>query len=138
MAEHFRFSKRSLGNLQGVHPSLVHVAHKALALSECDFTVTEGLRSTARQRELVAKGASRTMRSYHLAQADGYGHAIDVYPYWGGKLHTEDSKENLRHYAEIARAFKSAATELGVKITWGGDWKSLVDHPHFQIETGER
>jgi hypothetical protein len=26
-----------------------------------------------------------------------------------------------------------AAKELGVKITWGGDWK-FVDKPHFQIE----
>jgi len=133
MAEHFRFSKRSLGNLQGVHPSLVHVAHKALALSECDFTVTEGLRSTARQRELVAKGASRTMNSQHLCQNDGYGHAIDVYPYWGGKLHTEDSRENLAKYDEIAEAFKAAAAELEIGIIWGGDWKSFVDHPHFEL-----
>ena len=25
------------------------------------------------------------------------------------------------------------AKELGVKITWGGDWK-FVDKPHFQVE----
>jgi len=133
MSSNFRFSKRSLGNLQGVHPALVQVAHKALALSECDFTVTEGLRSTARQRELVAKGASRTMNSQHICQNDGYGHAIDVYPYWGGKLHTEDSRENLAKYDEIAEAFKAAAAELEVGIVWGGDWKSFVDHPHFEL-----
>lgn len=133
MSSNFRFSKRSLGNLQGVHPALVQVAHKALALSECDFTVTEGLRSTARQRELVAKGASRTMNSQHLCQNDGYGHAIDVYPYWNGKLHTEDSRENLAKYDEIAEAFKAAAAELEVGIVWGGDWKTFVDHPHFEL-----
>ena len=133
MAEHFRFSKRSLGNLQGVHPALVQVAHRALALSTCDFTVTEGLRTRERQKELVAKGASRTMNSQHLCQNDGYGHAIDVYPYWNGKLHTEDSRENLAKYDDIAAAFKAAAAELEIGIVWGGDWKSFVDHPHFEL-----
>lgn len=133
MAENFRFSKRSLGNLQGVHPALVQVAHKALALSECDFTVTEGLRTRERQKELVAKGASRTMNSQHLCQNDGYGHAIDVYPYWGGRLHTEDSRENLAKYDDIAEAFKAAAAELEIGIIWGGDWKTFVDHPHFEL-----
>ena len=133
MSSNFRFSKRSLGNLQGVHPALVQVAHKALALSECDFTVTEGLRTRERQKELVAKGASRTMNSQHLCQNDGYGHAIDVYPYWGGRLHTEDSRENLAKYDDIAAAFKAAAAELEIGIIWGGDWKSFVDHPHFEL-----
>jgi peptidoglycan L-alanyl-D-glutamate endopeptidase CwlK len=29
---------------------------------------------------------------------------------------------------------KQAAKELDVKLTWGGDWKSFVDMPHYQIE----
>jgi hypothetical protein len=29
---------------------------------------------------------------------------------------------------------KQAAGEAKVKITWGGDWPSFVDMPHFQIE----
>ncbi len=31
-------------------------------------------------------------------------------------------------------AMLKAAAELGVKITWGGTWKTLVDMPHYQIE----
>jgi hypothetical protein len=29
---------------------------------------------------------------------------------------------------------KKAALELGVRITWGGDFKTFVDLPHYQIE----
>lgn len=137
MAPNFRFSKRSLGNFSGVHPALVQVAHRALELSPCDFTVTEGLRTKERQRELVAKGASKTTNSYHLCQSDGYGHAIDLYPYWGGSVHTEDSRQNLAHFDDIAAAFKAAAAEIGVEITWGGDWR-WKDQGHFQLETGMR
>ncbi len=36
-------------------------------------------------------------------------------------------------YAEIATAWKRAADELGVKIRWGGDFKSFFDGPHFEL-----
>jgi peptidoglycan L-alanyl-D-glutamate endopeptidase CwlK len=129
----YRFSTRSESNLTGVHPDLVAVARRALELSPCDFTVVEGVRSIERQLELVAKGASKTKNSKHLLQPGGFSHAIDLYPYWGGTVHTEDSRENLKHLDEIAEAFKEAARELGVKITWGGDWR-WKDQGHFQIE----
>jgi len=28
---------------------------------------------------------------------------------------------------------KQAAAELGVKLIWGGDWKTSKDYPHFEI-----
>lgn len=125
------FSKRSLSALEGVHPDLVRVCHRALELSDVDFTVVEGLRSIERQRECVARGASRTMRSYHLKQSDGYGHAVDLYPFYGGSVQVSAPHQI---FGQIATAMKAAATELGVTITWGGDWKSFVDTPHYQLE----
>jgi peptidoglycan L-alanyl-D-glutamate endopeptidase CwlK len=29
---------------------------------------------------------------------------------------------------------KAAAVREGVPIVWGGDWKSLRDGPHFELE----
>ena len=43
-------------------------------------------------------------------------------------------KEAEKKFKEISEAMKSAATALGVRITWGGDWKSFQDTPHYQIE----
>lgn len=135
------FSQRSLKNLEGVHPDLVRVCEIALQNGDMDFTVIEGVRTIEKQREYVARGASKTMKSYHLKHGDGYGHAVDLYPFFDGKLQgadrpktTEERKRNEDAWRQIAVAMKAAAAEVGVRITWGGDWKSFVDMPHFQIE----
>lgn len=118
----FRFSQRSRNNLAGVHPDLVRVAEKALAKSTIDFVVTEGVRTEKRQRELLEAGASQTLNSRHLT-----GHAIDVAA-WLGEIRWDWSL-----YEQIAKAFKEAAKELHIPITWGGDWK-MRDGPHFELD----
>ena len=70
--EDIRFTARSEENLRGVHPDLVRVIRLALRYSLVPFSVSEGLRSMARQREMVRAG-SQTLRSRHLT-----GHAVDV------------------------------------------------------------
>ena len=118
----FRLSKRSLTNLKGVHPHLVQVVERAIQISTVDFTVIEGLRTVERQRELLAAGASRTMNSRHIT-----GHAVDLAPWIGGTI-----RWDWPPFHQIAAAMKSAAQELGVPITWGGDWK-FKDGPHFEL-----
>lgn len=122
----YRFGLRSKANLTGVHPDLVRVATRALELSPVDFTVTEGLRSPSRQKELFAQHKSQTLRSRHIT-----GHAIDVAALRDGKV-----TWNWQEYEEIAKAFKAAAAELCIDITWGGDWKSFKDGPHFELSYG--
>ena len=123
----FRFSSRSLRNLEGVHPDLVAVAHRALQITEIDFLVTEGLRTREKQIELVKAGASRTTRSRHLT-----GHAIDIAAWVAGGV-----RWDWPLYDELSRAFKQAAAELGVAIVWGGDWKSFRDGPHYELSRTE-
>ncbi|CAK7070535.1 MAG: hypothetical protein KER_03104 [Kerstersia gyiorum] len=125
----FVLSQRSIDRLQGVHPDLVAVVKRAIELACQDFMVVEGLRTVERQRELVAKGASKTMSSYHLPQATGYGHAVDLAPLVGKEIPWSD----WAAFAGMADTVKSAAQELGVPIEWGGDWKTFKDGPHFQI-----
>ena len=125
------FSQRSIKAMVGVHPDLVKVAYRALELCDSDFTVIEGVRTLEKQREYFANGASKTMKSYHLLREDGFGHALDIYPYYDGSVQCEAPYAKFK---EISVAMKSAAKELGVTITWGGDWKSFQDTPHYQIE----
>lgn len=127
----FHFSNRSLRNLSGVHPNLIAVVGLALSQSVVDFTVVEGLRDIETQRQNVSKGVSQTMNSRHLKQDDGFGHAVDLYPYFDGSVQVEAPEEAFRG---IAYAMQSAADTLGIRITWGGSWKSFVDMPHFQYE----
>lgn len=119
----FKLGATSLARLKGVHPDLVKVVKRAIELTKQDFTVLEGLRSKERQKQLVAKGASKTMNSYHLT-----GHAVDIAPLVNGQV-TWDWK----YYHPLAAVMKAAAKELGVNITWGGDWTTFKDGPHWQI-----
>lgn len=119
----FKFSPRSVQRLQGVHPRLVSCVHRALALSSVDFAVLEGVRTMERQKQLVAAGASQTMRSRHLT-----GHAVDL-----GAIVDGQVRWDWPLYDRIAAAMKQAAGELGVPLEWGGDWTTFKDGPHFQL-----
>lgn len=120
----YKLSKRSSDNLKGVHLDLVKVVKRALELTEVDFGITEGLRTKERQAELFKKGASKTLNSRHLT-----GHAIDVAAFIGNEL-----RWDWPLYPKIAKAFKQASFELEIPIVWGGDWKKLVDGPHFELD----
>ena len=117
----YKLSQRSLDRLKGVHPDLVKVVKRAIELTEHDFSVIEGVRSVETQREYVAKGVSKTMNSRHIT-----GHAVDLYPV--GRPTPWDK------CAVVAQAMKKAADELGVPIVWGGDWRSFVDQPHYELD----
>lgn len=135
----WQFSRRSRQALLGVHPDLVLVVSRGLQYSPIDFAVTEGLRSMKRQRDLVAKGWSQTLRSKHLKQPDGFGHAIDVMAVGDldadGDIDSQDKSITWvrHHYARIAEAMKRASAELQIPIRWGGDFKSFFDGPHFEL-----
>lgn len=131
----YTFSNRSLKNLLGVHPDLIKVCWRAIEITKQDFTIIEGRRSEERQKELYAKGKSKTLNSRHLS-----GHAVDLAPFpFDGDV-DEDGVINIHdwdQYYPIADAMKQAASELGVALEWGGDWKSFRDGPHFQLSREE-
>jgi len=108
----FQLSQRSLDRLEGVEDSLVVVVKRAIELTKVDFGVSEGVRSAERQKELVAKGASKTMKSKHI---DGL--AVDLVAYIDGRVSWE-----LNLYDDIADAMAAAAKEYQVTIRWGGAW----------------
>jgi peptidoglycan L-alanyl-D-glutamate endopeptidase CwlK len=145
----FKFGERSLRKLNGVHPDLFQVTKTALALSDVDFGITEGVRSLEKQKILYNTGKSQTMKSRHLT-----GHAVDVIAYINGYTY-----EPFNLYTKIAEAFREAAFEHDVDILWGAAWlkplnyydsaeaanldyvktrwdqnrKPFIDGPHFQL-----
>ena len=132
------WSTTSLKNLQGIHPDLRRVMDRALQEGPIDFRVIEGLRTLARQKQLVASGASQTMRSRHLT-----GHAVDIAPVVG------TVRWDWPLIFKVAAAMKLAALDQKVSVEWGGTWKPLdqlqlpivqasmhrsqADGPHFQL-----
>lgn len=120
----YAFGATSRARLLTVHSDLQKVAHLALSYSPHDFMITEGIRTLARQKQLKAAGASKTLNSRHLT-----GHALDFAVLIGGKV-----RWDWPLYKPVAAAFKRAAKELGVPIIWGGDWISLRDGPHIELD----
>ena len=114
---------RSLSRLEGVHPDLVRVVKKAAAMSDLDFTVLEGMRTQERQKELMKNGATKTMNSRHLT-----GHAVDLAPMLGSKISWD-----WPLYTRLSKIVKAAAAAEKVPLTWGGDWRTFRDGPHWEL-----
>ena len=108
----FKLSGRSLMRLNGVKDELREVVTRAIELTKVDFGVIEGLRTEKRQKELLASGASQTMKSKHLT-----GDAVDLMAYIGSRGSWE-----LNLYDDIADAMKEAAIEKNIGIRWGAAW----------------
>jgi len=123
----FQLGPRSKMRLNGVHPDLVKVVERAIHLSTVDFTVLEGLRDPERQKKLYEAGASQTLNSRHIT-----GHAVDL-----GAWVDDQVDWSWPLYAQINAAMQEAARQLGVKIVWGGGWKTFKDGPHFELDRKE-
>ena len=146
----FRLSHASLAKLEDarVDPRIRLLVKRAIELTETDFVVFETMRTLERQRELVAKGVSKTLDSYHLT-----GHAVDLVPWIAGRAQWQAPA-----CLDVALAMRAAAIEAGLSVTWGGTWQrldrlgstraelslavrqytnrvphGLVDLPHFQV-----
>ena len=135
----YSFSQRSRNNLLFIHPDLVKVMNEAIKNSPIDFIITDGIRSTEEQRKLYNQGRTTSgkivtnadgvnNKSNHQVKSDGYGYAVDLYPFYNGSAQLNDAKS----LKVIADHIKSVAKELGVTIQWGGDWK-FKDYPHFEL-----
>lgn len=115
---------RSEKALVGVHPDLVAVVRRAAEIMPGGFIITEGLRSKERQRELFAKGLSKTLNSRHIT-----GHAVDFAPILYGEVTWKTPA-----FLPIIKAFKTASADLKIPIVSGGDWKSFKDYPHIELD----
>lgn len=124
----YYLSQRSLSRLEGVHPDLVKVIKLAITLTPYDFGVTEGLRTVATQVQYVKDGKSTTLDSYHLKQADGFSHAVDLYVLIDGESTTEH-----KYFRKVIQALVTAAIQLGVQVEFGGLWRDFLDSPHIQL-----
>ena len=105
-----KFGKRSLKRLKGVDPRLVSVLEKVVKYF--DITVIEGLRTQARQNELLAQGKSKTKFSKHCE-----GKAVDIAMYpidW-------NARDDFHYLGGFVLGISAM---MGVNVRWGGDWSS--------------
>jgi len=117
------FSQKSRDRLATCHWQLQDLMNEVI--KEIDIIVLQGHRTRAEHNALPS-GVSQVPyeRSYHSTQP---ALAVDVAPYpidWN----------DYNRFKAMGAVVKRIATTKGYKITWGGDWHSLKDYPHFQLE----
>lgn len=112
----FRFSKKSLEQLDTVDPRLKALAIQVLSVSPIDFTIVQGRRTVAQSAQNIKNGTSflsDPSKSKHVT-----GEAIDFAPYVNGKLDWDDREK----FWTIAKLFKQEAEKMGIKVRLGADW----------------
>lgn len=127
----YKLSKRSLERLEGVNPILIEIIQEGIKESPFDFGIPNfgGLRTAEEQKQLYDKRLSKCdgykNKSYHQS-----GNAFDIYAYVDGKASWNRIQLKL-----IARHLQKVAKEkFNIKLDWGGDFKTFVDMPHFEIK----
>jgi peptidoglycan L-alanyl-D-glutamate endopeptidase CwlK len=82
--------------------------------------VLSGTRTYAEQDALFAKGGVTKARGGFSNH--NFGIAFDIGVFSGAK------------YLEESPLYKAVAViGKGLGLSWGGDWKSFVDEPHYQL-----
>lgn len=105
-----------------VEPRLAQVVRLAQARLPYPIRVTCGIRTMSEQVLLYEQGKTRTLKSKHLSQADGYSHAVDLVamisnePDWGSE-----------RFFDIASAMRAAALKTSTRVTWGGIWEPSLN-----------
>lgn len=140
--------QKSKERMVDLDPDLSRVVLLAWTKTPIDFMVVQGVRS--KEEAYANWGKGRTVEQLRAAGVPNpahYARPADAKVTWlrtplgskhiGGKAvdllpEPYDWKDRSRFEA-VAKAMKEAASELGVAIAWGGDWKSSPDFPHFEL-----
>ena len=145
----YSFAQSSLDKMKNVHPKLVEVVKAAIENSPYDFRITDGARTAEEQFALYQIGRSKPGRivtncdgkkfkSNHQIKADGFGHAVDIFPCGvieSGVYRKFTSEEGYdeKKLKLIANHILAVAKSKNIDIEWGGNWK-MHDTPHFELK----
>lgn len=127
----YSFSVKSLNLLNNpkFSPTLRLLLMEAIKDSPIDFTIIETVRTLEKQKEYYNKGTTKTLKSRHIPNVNksGFAEAVDISPYpinWA----------DLSRFRKLSEHILKKAEQLNIPITWGGNWKSLVDMPHYELK----
>lgn len=119
------FGKNSKRRLATCHPDIQKVLNEAI--KHFDFSVIWGHRGRYHQNRVFREGYSKVQwpNSRHNTLPS---EAVDVVPYPGGFDNPDET------FYLLATHILSAASEVGVRLRWGGHWRSLRDLAHFELK----
>jgi peptidoglycan L-alanyl-D-glutamate endopeptidase CwlK len=117
----------SLAKLGECHPDLQRVVRRAVELMppDIDCTVLCGWRGKLDQQRAFRDGKSKLQwpESRHNSIP---AEAVDLAPFpidWNDRA----------AFVLLASYVLAAASDLGIRVTWGGHWRGFPDFPHFEL-----
>jgi peptidoglycan LD-endopeptidase CwlK len=123
------FSRTSSRRLETCCEPLIELAYRAVEV--IDITILYGWRNETDQNMLFDRGLSmlRWPKGKHNTIVEGKpcSDAFDAAPWpidW----------DDWDRFYRMAGVMDAIAFDIGIDITWGGDWQSFKDGCHFQIE----
>lgn len=147
MNRNYAYGNSSITHIETTEPIVQKLCHQAMQVANnrklhCpDFGISRGFSTVEEQYKLYSKGRDSWGRVLYpwliVTNCDGtftksphqFKLAVDFFAYIDGKADYEPA--NL---ALIATCFYEAASDLGIEIEWGGNWKSIADAPHIEVK----
>ncbi len=137
------FDRRTEKNISPLMPPAQQIARrfmKAATAFRLRVSILSGTRTYAEQDALYAIGRTAQVNRKPVTNAKGgrsnhdFGIAWDVGLFDGnGRYLDGKTKGDDAAYKDLAALVKEKRTG----IEWGGDWKSFIDLPHYQMATGK-
>jgi peptidoglycan L-alanyl-D-glutamate endopeptidase CwlK len=129
------FGSKSLARLSTCHPVLQVLMKRAIetAPEGMDFSVVYGVRTKEEQDAAYAAGNSRLKwpKSKHNSSPSM---AVDIAPFVNGAISWDWAFFHpLAAHVKATWAAMSDAERGGMKLSWGGDWRSFKDGPHWEL-----
>ena len=119
-----KFGYRSRARLSSCDQRLIDLFEEVIKYVDC--SVISGHRGKDEQDDLCRNGKSQLKypKSRHNSTPSM---AADVVPY------PVDWKD-IDRFREFIGFVKGVASQLGIEIECGSDWRTFKDYPHFQIK----
>ena len=137
MTARYAWGRRSLARLGQCHPLLQTLMHRVIARPDLpfDLTILCGHRTQLEQEVAYKSGASK-LRWPKSKHNQNPSLAVDVAPFIDGA-----PSWDWKHYHELAplvrdewgRMKSEGLVPDGEDLTWGGDWRSFPDGPHWEL-----
>jgi peptidoglycan L-alanyl-D-glutamate endopeptidase CwlK len=126
-----QYSAKSKENLRQCHADLQRLFNEVIKHYDC--TITCGSRGEQDQNNAFEKGWSK-LRYPNSKHNTMPSLAADVTPY-------PIDYGNVKRMYNFGGFVKGVASQMGIKIRWGGDWDSdtdlddqnFIDLPHFEL-----
>lgn len=133
--------KASLGRIKNLHPfikdevkKLVKKINTSVLTGPAKVRIAQGLR-TFEEQDALYKKRPKVTNAKGGSSIHNYGLAVDIVLIIDGKVASWDVKKDFdkdaqSDWMEVVQVFKKAG------YSWGGDWRTFKDMPHFEKTKG--